>query len=281
MTADWPDDNPSAHRALAIYTQRVPLAHNATGIGNGNNSLPGGGTTNIVSAVNVDQPSFHMLIGINAGVPGTTIPFAKLRFKWTDIASGFTVDPDWAVMAGAVSGLNFHYIKGPVRGDQLTLELDNLEPAQILSYSFGISAVSHVYEDFVLEEIGGQGVLGFTRPAQQAQMGVLGSVNATIAISGTVDRLAMAGNGKAILTTNNAGGVNVVRTELVDPGVVLGVGPILGLSNSGIIATIEANAQPPANMEVSLPNGPVVIREINTSAAATQTPTTTLMRARL
>lgn len=281
MTADWPDDNPSAHRALAIYSQRVPLAHNATGIGNNSGSLLGGGTTNIVSGAAFDQPSFQMLIGINAGVPGTTIPFARAKFKWTDTASGFTVDPDWCVMAGAVSGLNFHYIRGPVRADTLTIELDNLEPAQLLSYSFGISAVSHVYEDFAMEEVGGQSVFGFTRPAQQAQMGVLGSVNATLPISGTVDRLAMAYNGKAILTSTDVGDTAGVRVQLLDPGVVLGSGPILGLSNSGFLAGADVQASPPANLEVSLPNGPVVIRQINLSTTATQQPTTTLMRARL
>lgn len=281
MTADWPDDNPSAHRALAIYTQRVPLAHNATGVGNASGSLLGGATSNIVSAATVDQPSFQMLIGINAGVPGTTIPFARAKFQWTDTASGFGVTPDWCVMSGAVSGLNFHYIRGPVRADSLTIELDNLEPAQILSYSFGISAVSHVYEDFVIEEVGGQGVLGFTRPAQQAQMGVLGSVNASIPASGTIDRLCMAYNGKAILTSTDVGGTTGVRVQLLDPGVALGGSPILGLSNSGFLAGLDVQASPPANMEVSLPNGPVVIRQINLSSTGAQQPTTTLMRARL
>lgn len=281
MTADWPDDNPSAHRALAIYSQRVPLAHNATGIGNNSGSVLGGGNTNIVSGATFDQPSFQMLIGFNAGVPGTTIPFGRLKFKWTDTASGFTVDPDWAVCSGATSGLNFHYCRGPVRADMLTIELDNLEPAQLLSFSFGISAVSHVYEDFVMEEVGGQAVIGFTRPAQQAQMGVLGSVNAAIPASGTIDRLAIAYNGKAIFTVFNNPGPQTVRVELIDPGVTLGVGPILGLSNSGVIAVQDVTASTPGNMEVSLPNGPVVIREVNLDAGAAQQPTTTLMRARL
>lgn len=280
MTADWPDDNPSAHRAAAIYTQRVPLAHDATGLGTGTNSVIGGGHTNLISGVNVDQPSFHMLIGLNAGVPGTTVPFGRLKFQWTDIASGFTVDPDWAVLTGAVSGLNFTYVFGPVRADQLTIELDNLEPTNLLSYSFGISAVSHTYDEFKIQEVGGSSAFGFTRPAQQNQMGVLGSVNASIPASGTVDRLCMAAGGKAILSSNNDGGVSTVRVQLLDPGIIAGGAPILGLSNSGILATQEVQPALPTLGEVSLPNGPVVIRQINTSTTTAQQPTTVLMRSR-
>lgn len=278
MTTDWSDWNPHPHMALAQYTQRVPIARNSTGMGNNNSGVIGGGTTNLISGVAIDQPSFQMLIGLEYAQVIATVPFGRMKFLWQDTASGFQVDPDWAIPAGGAAATNFYYISGPAKADALTIELDNLDPAQILSFSFGISAVSHVYERFRIQEVGGTAVPQFTRPGLNNQMGVLGSVGALIAASGTIDRLASCYGGKAIINVDNLGGTPAVEVELLDPGVIAGGSPLYGAANSGVLYSTTVAGGGSSTQEVALPYGPVVIREINVSNTVTVQPTTTLIR---
>lgn len=278
MTADWPDYNPSAHRAAAIYAQRVPLARNSTGIGNNSSSLAGGTKTNIISNVAIDQPSFQMLIGLEFTTLTATIPFGKLRFLWTDTASGFQVDPDWCVLSAGFNAMDFVYISGPVKADQLTIELTDLDPAQILFYDFGISAVSHVYDRFRVQEVGQPTVPGFTRAGQNNQLGVLGSVGALLAVSSTTDRLCSAWGGQAAINVDNISGAGIVQVRVIDPGIIAGGSPLYGLSGTGTIWSADVASGAVANGEFALPYGPVVIREINPNSSTTVQPTTTLMR---
>lgn len=278
MTTDWPDWQPHPHMALAQYTQRIPLARNSGGIGNGNGFVPAGGSVNLVSGVTTDQPSFHMLINLATLTSGVTVPFGRLKFLWTDSASGFQVDPDWAVLPGGFGTPNFAYVSGPAKADTLTVELDNLDPAAILSYGFGISTQSQVYNQFRVEELTGATVFGFTRPGLQPQLGNLGSMSPLLAASGHADRLAMAWGGPAILALDDTVSVVGVLVQLLDPGVVLGTGALYAVASSGVIAALTSPGETSPLAQVSLPFGPVVIRETNLSASASVQPTTTLMR---
>lgn len=278
MTADWPDDNPSAHRALAIYSQRVPIARGVTGLNSGSSSLAASGTVNLATSLPVDQPSFQMLIGLQEGSVTATIPFGKLRFLWKDIGSGFQVDPDWAILPGGSSAINFHYISGPCKADLLTIELDNLDPAQILFYDFGISAVSHVYERFRVQQVGQQAVPQFTLAGQNNQMAVLGSVGANVAASSTVDRLCSAWGGDAHINVDNTAGTVGIQVRLIDPGIIAGGTPLYGTSGVGSIWSDSVVAGASSHAKVPLPYGPVVIREINPSSTTAVQPTTTLLR---
>jgi hypothetical protein len=278
MTTDWSDWNPHPHMALAQYTQRVPLARNSTGMGNNASALAGGGTTNIISGVAIDQPSFQMLIGFEYVNVAATVPFGRLKFLWQDVASGFQVDPDWAILPGGALATEFAYISGPAKADQLTIELDNLDPAQILTFSFGVSAVSHVYERFRVQEVGVSNVPQFTRPALLNQMGVLGSVGANIPVSSHIDRLASAWGGQAVLSVDNSAGAVSVLVQLLDPGIIAGGSPLYGTAGLGTVAAFLVPGGAVGNALVSLPYGPVVIRETNASAVNAVQPTTTLMR---
>jgi hypothetical protein len=281
MTADWPDDNPSAHRAAAIYAQAVPLARKATALNSGTPSVAGGGTTNIITGLIVDQPSFQMLIGLRYVPAGATIPFGKLRFEWMDTASGTQVTPDHAVLVAGFAGLNFHHITGPAMGDQLTVALDNLDPATILSCTFGASQTSHLYPRFRLEQVGQTVDPVFTLAGQSNQLGILASINASIGASGTVDRLASAWSGPATLNVDNVGTAASVKIQLLDPGIIAGGSPLYGVGNSGIIFSQVVGTVNPFQFTLDLPAGPVVIRSINTSGAAAIQPTITLVRRQL
>lgn len=242
-------------------------------------ALLGGASTDLVSAEQMQQPAFEMLIGLEYPPTGTTIPFGRLKFLWQDSASGTQVDPDWCIVPGGLEAMNFCYITGPAKADTLTIELDNLDPAEILSYTFGTDQVSFTPARFMAEEVGGQAVPVYTRAAFSNQMGIVGSTNVNLGGGSTQDRLAETWGGKAIIAVDNLGGAAAVWVRLLDPGVSAGGAPLYGVANSGIIfgATVAAGGW--TVQEVALPYGPVVIREINQSATTAVAPTTTITRA--
>lgn len=278
MTADWADWNPHPHMALAQYSQGVPLARNAGGMGTGTGAIAANGTTNLIASVAIDQPSFQMLIGFEYTMVGTLIPFGKLRFLWQDTASGFQVDPDWTILVGGFAALDFVHIIGPAKADTLTIACDNLDTMQALSFSFGISKTSHVFSRFRVQEVGQPGVPVFTRAGQNNQMGILGSVGVNVPASSHVDRLCSAWGGPAGINVDNSAGTVAILVQVLDPGIIAGASPLYGTSGAGVIWSANVAAGQTANAELPLPYGPVAIRETNASATTAVQPTTTLTR---
>lgn len=278
MTVDYPDWQTPEKHALEVYRQAVPLARKPTGISNGSGLLGGTQAVDLVTATALDQPSFHMLLGLQYVSNLTNVPFGRLRFLWTDSASGFQVDDDWCMLPGAFGGLNFAYISGEARADSLVVELENLDPGQLLSYSWGISQTSHVYDVLRVQEVGQVAVTGVTRAGQNNQMGILASVGANVPAGGSTTRLASTWHGQAKLSTDNSSGTATITVQLLDPGIVLGASPLYGAANSGIIASMTVPSGTADTIEVTLPAGPVLVREINGSATVAQAPTTTLTR---
>ncbi len=280
MTVDYADWQTPEKHALEIYTQGVPLARKPNGVSNGNASVAGGGTVNLVNGIAFDQPSFHMLLGFEYVSNLTTIPFGRLKFQWTDTASGFQVDPDWCFSPGAFASVDFIYISGPARADLLTIELDNLDPAQILFYDWGISQTSHVYEQFRVLEVSQPAIVGLTRAGQNNQAGVLASIGANVPAGGATMRQASVWSGEAFLSCDNSAGTAQITVQIIDPGQALGGGMFYGTANSGVLAAMTVPAGQTLTIPVTLPNGTVLVREVNGSATVAQTPTTTLIRRR-
>lgn len=276
MTVDYADWTDSQDRALKIYTKGVPLARKPNGVGSGSSAIAASGHATIATGT-IDQPSFHMLIGLSYPDLLATIPFGQLQIQWTDSASGFTVAPDWvALIGGANLTLSFAYICGPARADTVTVKLFNLDPSEILSYSFGMSQTSHMYPRLRVQQVDRQTVPVFTNASFQTQYGVIGSVNTTVGTSSTLSRLMAAVNGRAIFNCDNVGNAVGVTVRLVDPGVIVPGGNLYGVAGSGIIASMGVGTANPVNTEVALPNGPVVLQVVNADATHTVQPMTTL-----
>jgi len=279
MTVDYADWQTSADHAQKIYERTVPLGRKPLGIANANGAIAASGNAVLVNAAAVSQPSFHMLIAFSYPLANSTTPFILLTFNWTDAASGFAVTSDECVIAGGLAALDFHYIAGPARADTLTITAFNLDPVNIASFSFGISQQSHVYQTLRLVEVGQPTVPQFTRAGQNNQLGIIGSVGANLAASGMVDRLCSAWGGPAVITVNNITGTVGVNVSLMDPGIIGGGSPILGVANSGVIWSAPVPSGTSVSEMVYLPYGPVVVHEVNQSATTGVTPTTTIVRA--
>lgn len=281
MTVDWTDDNPHAHMALAQYSQGIPLQRKSTSVAFASGTILGSANALIASGATLDQLAYHIIIGVQQANAGATIPFARLLFNWADTASGLTIQPDEAVLCCGSSGLNFYYISGPARADSVTLQLNNLDPAQPITYSFGMSEQGHVYEYFSVEEVTQLPVIGFTRSGQKNTLSTVGSVGALLAAGATIDRLAATWGGEANIHVDNSAGTVPIQVLILDPGVIAGGVPLLGVANSGIIWGAQLPANTIADALIHLPYGSVVIRETNLSGVTPVTPTTTIMRGRI
>lgn len=280
MTTDYADWGTSADRALSIFNQTVPLGRKPIGIASGSSAIAASGTATLVNGVTINQPSFHMLIGFSYALPATPIPFVGLTFQWTDSASGFSVMSDEAIIPGGVSALDFHYICGPARADVLTVKAKNLDAGNIVSYSFGMSQSSHLYENFLVMEVGSTSIPQFTRAGTNNQLGVIASFGANIGAGATQDRITSAWGGPAVVDVDNTTGGQGVTVKLLDPGIVAGGSPLYGIANSGVIWAVTLATGSMESRQINLPNGPVVIRHTNNGAAGA-TFTTTIIRGAL
>lgn len=276
MTTDWQDYQPHPHMALAQYSQGVPLARKPSNLGFGSNSIAGGASTVLVSASNQDQPGYQMVLLLTQTSVTATIPFASVTIKWTDSASGFTTVPKVFVLPCSSPTGTFFYINGPARMDTVEIDLKNLDPAQIVSYSFSYTQNSHPWTIDRCIECGINTVPQLTRPNGNPQDGILGSSSPTIAANSHVDRLATTWTGTALVSADNTGGTSAGVIQLLDPGFVLGSSTLYGTASSGIIWAQALPAGGQFATLCALPNGPVVMRISNIGASAAITPTVTL-----
>lgn len=145
MTADWPDYNPSAHRASAIYAQTVPLAAKSIGVGSA-------GTTTVLPSANatlgpftIGQIGYEISIDVGANAASTN-PFMIALMTWTDSVTGRITEQQRWQLAGA-SGANpqTYYGVGPSSGDTLTITLTNNDSVNSMTYAFVLASNSRVY----------------------------------------------------------------------------------------------------------------------------------------
>lgn len=145
MTADWPDWNPSAHRALAIYAQTVPLAAKSVPLQTvgTSNVLPS--STATIGPISVGQIGYEISIDVGANAASTN-PIMQALFTWTDSSTGRVTEQQRWGLAGA-SGANpqTYYGVGPSSGDTLTIALTNTDTVNAMSYAFVLASNSRVY----------------------------------------------------------------------------------------------------------------------------------------
>lgn len=254
----------------------------ATGTPGGN---PGGvpvlrGTTNIgvaiaqtigasvlstlVSNFPITKPSFESILQLNIPAGVGTVPFAILGINWSDSNTGLTVGfKQYVLTAGnGPSNVLTFYISGPCRGNQLSVTLQNLDPAQTLTYTIAINQTSHVYTvDRLLQpSYASTPPIGFTNPAGNPSKGALFLTQPTIAQNTSTGRLSACCNAKAKISIDNSGGALQLAVNLNDPGSVYNGAN----ANQALYKFLVAGGAASVN-EIQFPNGPLLV---NMSAAA-------------
>lgn len=278
MTADWPDDNPSAHRATAIYSQGVPLQRKPLNVSNATVSIPVATPVTLFANQPFDQPSFQLALEAQqSGAPAAT-PFARLRYLWRDVAAMLTMETDWTVVPFGSASPVAAIVTGPARMDQLSVITESLDPAAPLNLTYTITQHSQVYDLIRMQEVNNVAVAGYSRPGGVVQTGVIASAAPVVAATTAVQRLVPVWSGKAVLSVDNAANTATVRVRLLDPGLAVGATSIYGMSGNGILDEVFAAGGASAVQEVALPTGPVVLELFNTSATVAITPQVSLVR---
>jgi hypothetical protein len=279
VTTDWQDYQPHPHQALAIYSQRVPLARNVANIlGAQNVNIPASSDVQILSFTTIDQPAFQLDVQVQLPLNALGVPFIRIDNSWVFGASGdFVAARSYALAAGN-NQLNVGRLIGKCWGDVLTIAVFNLHATQPVTMNWDFSTVSHIpdHDDWGNDLI--VPVSGFNVPGGAPNLGILAATNPTIVPATPQSRLTNASNALCNICVDNSGQANALDVQITDPAPTI---PLYGL-NAGATFWRSGSvvAGGVANGQFQMPNGPVLITMTNLGGAGNITPRVTLTEQR-
>lgn len=268
---DFPDWQQPQANATAISTTGVPLLRGTANLGKAvNQSIGPGAVVQLLTTAAVGQPGYEGMFSLSGLAGGGSIPFASLIFNWFDQATGLNVFSRFQLLTagnGAANALQY-YVYGPCHGNQLSVQITNLDPTITMTLTWGINQTSHVFElDRISQPVyATTAPNGFTNPGGVPGLGVLALSTPVLAAGGTANRLLAVRNGPALLSVDNGAQANTVRVSLDDPNQLYG-----GTLNQHLhIHTVAAGLRD--YTEVVLPYGPVLLSLNNTGTSGSITP---------
>lgn len=268
---------PGSTIAVEASNTGIPLLRFAQNLNNATSQvLPAGTKVTLVNNVAVIQPSFEFVLWTQF-LLAPALPFARLIISWKDSTGNFLTQADSVVVPGGTGAFAIFYITGPIRGEFMKVELQNLDAANALTYSFTDNQTSHVYEELRVLEVNGVAVSGFTRPGLDPTVGVLGSMGAPITPTSTLTRLPCVWAGTAMLSVDNQAGANAAKISISDPG-GNGANSLYNTAGAADFAAFVVPAAGTLNQEIALPNGPVIFNVTNLGGAGNISPGIQLTR---
>lgn len=270
---DYPDWQTPQQHANAISTTGVPLLRASNQLAqNAATTILGGATAALLPATAVNQPGYEMSFEISMPAGTGTLPFVDIQMLWSDSATGVRgARRDVVMTAGnGPASVVVSYANGQCRGDTLTVNAINLDPAVTATLKWVINATSHVYEHDQAGQrfypgtapngfsnptgIPGTGVIAFQKPtlgaglSQAVLCALYGGdvflmvdtigISATVAVSLTdASGFATATSGGEIFAQDVAGGTSF------DVPLTLPYAPVLlTLSNLATVGSIAPKA---------------------------------------
>lgn len=250
------------------YTNQLGAATGAT--------LAGNAGATILTNAPVNQPGYEMLFQASIPAGAGTIPFANISFTWSDTATGLTIRTILYVisLANGPANLVQYYMTGPCFGNRLTVQIQNLEPAQTATYTWLINQTSHVHlvDNIIQPNYPTTAPITFAQPAGTPSSGILCLTHPTIGPSANADRLLGVYSGRAFLIVDNTGVSNGVTIGFHDP-----TGSIYGNLAAQIGNAIQVAAGAVYNGEIALPRGPILLRMRNQGTTGNITPGVTII----
>lgn len=216
MTTDWPDDNPSAHRALAIFNQTVPLGVASNLIDTRTITIPNG-TSDTFGPFPVGQVSHEFAISF--GATSGSIATLKAKFTWSDIATGIVTDTDeFGIRAGTVAAPHVLRIFGRSKGNQCTLTLDNAGTGFTADITYVWVQQSRIYEREVFRTLTWGQNAGDNHPNFNMPENVIAQSLLTVAAGQEVTRNLPAWTGMVSLAAATTSGTSDCEMIVVDQG---------------------------------------------------------------
>lgn len=273
--SDYPDFGTPGQNVPGSPQGGVGLLRVTDNLGNATGQVLLAGTgVNLFTAVPVTQPGYEALFEVNLPAGAGTVPFLEVELQWGDSATSLFIDVETFVVTagnGPLNALN-HYINGPVRGNQLSVTVFNLDNAQNMTLTWTVNQTSHVFEHDRLLQPGyaTTAPIGFTNPTGTPSLGLVAASQPTIAPATTTSRLTAACNHKMVVNVDNSGGVNALAASLNDPGVLYQT--VNGLNLYKWLVAAGAIVQ----AVIQFPNGPLLLAMRNQGTTGNITPTVTI-----
>jgi len=237
-------------------------------------TILGGHVTTVVNSIATNQPSYEMAFTFRFPTNAGTVPFGEVLIEWFDAATGTAMDIANFVVAGGNNQQIFFNIYGPNRGDEIFVQITNLDPAQSLFATWVVNATSHIYERDRLIQPSYQSSApnGFQNPSGDPTAGIIATSNPTLGPNASTTRLVAAYNGIASMLIDDGGAANDVVVALQDPGTLYSANANAPIFKNRITAGLRSF------QELALPHGNVVLSITNGGGTNTITPTVTIVR---
>jgi hypothetical protein len=254
-----------------IAVTGTPALRKVSNLGNGNSvNVVGNATVTLLNSVSVNQLSVQLLLDPNGNSAAT--PFMQINFAWDD-GTGTNLEPQdsFIIPCAQIPG-NSVWIECPARSALLTLTVTNLAGTTTQLLTWSCNQTSHPLLAAKILETNPGAVNGFTRPANNPQLGLLGAISTSVAAATTFKRLVPAWFGAAMLTIDASATTAATVVSIADPQSLYST-----IANAEFYAfTVPAGVRL-GPFEVYLPAGPTILQVI-TPAGAAQTIAVTLVR---
>jgi len=243
---------------LLRFTQKLGSASGQTILGLNSNPL--------ITFIPVNQPSYECTFIANLPAAAGTVPFVQLTFQWNDNATGLVNDSETFIITSGNGSANAitTYLSGPVRGDILSVNAFNLDPAQTVTLTWVINTISHVvsHDRLVQPNYAPTAPVGFTNPNGSPSTGLVATINPTVGSNATSIRLLATYSGKVNVNINARGQSDNFSYALVDPGT------LYSTSGASFFSQDTPAGGSQLNANINMPNGPVLYQVINRSTTA-------------
>lgn len=264
VLTDYPDWSPHVAQAQQIAATGVPLLSKSQRLYQQAFTNLGHGATASTQALSVTQIGYQ--VSVTASFPAAaTLPFCKVQLSWTDSALGQQVDTDTFMMPGATSPAFFIIRgRGPAKADTLTVNVTNLDSAQVVSGSITVSQNSRVYPDarwgWVNATDNGLAVPTFTVMRLPPDEGCIGILDNQSIPANTVSTFLSGMHDGPIQMSyemNTGSAANLALRLSAQPG---------GIYSGG--NTVYSAVNPPATVQLAGPRAPMRLQVVNSATTA-------------
>lgn len=276
---DFPDWSEARSFATELSEIGAPLLRLTRNLGfyNTGLALPASSGSGLFGPVAIDQPGYEAMFELSSATGALTVPFAELTVTWTDSVSGLAIATDYFILTcpnGFTQPL-VYYISGPAKGDLVSMNIQNMDPAGAMTLNYTANVNSHIYTwDRILQPSYSAGVpVGYTNPAGNPGLGIIGMAAPSTPAGATSFRLLAVYNGKVMLSATNFGQANSARISLEDPAT------LYSSISTGALFDITLASGGQYSGELILPNGPVLLSIHNAGGSGAIAPVVSITKA--
>lgn len=254
-TPDWPDWNPSQHRANAIAATGVPLLTLSTFIGGNNITVPNGTSTSR-GPFTVGQIGFEIAVSFSATVASAQ-PL-RVLLSWVDSSTTLVTDLDaFGIRAGSVTAPHVVRMSGRSKGDQLTVTFDNTATGDDATITYVVLQNSRVYAAEYFKTLTWGQLAPDQLPGFDLAEGIICHAAPTVGAGAQIPRELPAYNGEAWLCVHTNSGTTDCQISIVDLNV-----------NGKQLVQMVTDAHGNINQKISLPKAQTSLLITNNNVAA-------------